>query len=123
LIRTLSTDLAPGAGFRFRSNLPIHLEFAAFSKSTLTETHYIMELFDVELASEDARRSVDADMANRWLTPDEIRVGRTHDGRPVSPTMQRLLEAMTSALSIGVTSKTTFITTRPDASEDRPGAA
>lgn len=53
-----------------------------------------MELFEVELASEAARRTVDADTANQWLTPDEIRIGRTHDRRAVSPTMQRLPEAL-----------------------------
>jgi 8-oxo-dGTP pyrophosphatase MutT (NUDIX family) len=104
LVREIGEELhlEPGADFLVRSDLPIHCEFDAFSVSTRVDTHYIMELFDVELVSEEARCTVDADLQNRWLTETEIRTGTTLDGRPVSPTMIRLLKAWQSEPERGV---------------------
>jgi hypothetical protein len=55
----------------------------------------VVELFEVAL-TEEARHKIDAKSENRWVTEAEVRKGLAHDGRPVSPTMKRLLEAMTS---------------------------
>jgi ADP-ribose pyrophosphatase YjhB (NUDIX family) len=81
--------------FRIESKAPMHIEFNAFSEGSRTDTHYIMELFGVDLVSEDACLNVDEGPQNRWLTASEIRGGRTGDARPISPTMKRLLETMT----------------------------
>jgi len=78
------------------SALPTHLKFTDFSESTQTQTHYIIELFSVELSS-GAHHRVEANSENRWLTDAEIQAGETRVGRPVSATMKRLLEAMESA--------------------------
>jgi 8-oxo-dGTP pyrophosphatase MutT (NUDIX family) len=75
---------------------PMPLEFTAWSESAQTETAYHMELFEVELTGVEARRTVDADPQNRWLSEPEIRAERGHDGRPISPTMARVLDAVGS---------------------------
>ncbi|MBM4040912.1 MAG: NUDIX hydrolase [Planctomycetes bacterium] len=68
-----------------------HLDYTAWSESAQAETAYTMELFDVELTSDTARRAVDADSACRWLTEAEVRARRCADGQPVSRTMGELL--------------------------------
>jgi 8-oxo-dGTP pyrophosphatase MutT (NUDIX family) len=67
-----------------------HLDYTAWSDHARVDTEYAMELFAVEL-SEDAERSLVGNPWARWLGDDEIRSGRCHDGRPVSPTMGLLL--------------------------------
>ena len=66
------------------------VEYSAWSESARAETQYTMELFAVELTSA-ARASADEDPRNRWLSGPEIASQRCQDGRPVSATMQRLL--------------------------------
>lgn len=55
-----------------------------------------MALFAVELR-DTAVAKVKADAQNRWLSEAEIAAERCHDGRPVSPTMRRVLSAVGSA--------------------------
>ena len=52
-----------------------------------------MELFIVDLGPE-ACSNVGDDAGNLWLSETEIDAGQTHDGRPVSPTMKRLCDAV-----------------------------
>ncbi len=85
--------LVEGADFQMSPAFPIHLEFTDFSESARTETDYIMELFALELDSR-AIPKVEGNPENRWLTEAEIEAGRTHDGRPVSTTMRRLLHEL-----------------------------
>jgi 8-oxo-dGTP pyrophosphatase MutT (NUDIX family) len=73
----------------------VHLEYSAWSESANAETWYVMELFGVEL-TEEAWHKIDAESENSWLSGTEICSGSAHDGMPVSSTMKRLLEAMTS---------------------------
>lgn len=70
-----------------------HLEYAAWSESAQAETAYTIELFDADLTSDAARRRVNADAECRWLTEAEVRARQCSDGRPVSETMERLLDA------------------------------
>lgn len=71
-----------------------HLEYRAWSERAQTETAYTMELFDVRLVSDAARCKVDADPRNRWLGEDEIQTRCCRDGKPVSETVKRLLDAI-----------------------------
>lgn len=66
------------------------LEYTAWSHSAGQDTQYTIELFDVELTAA-ARRKVDADPINRWLTEAEIRDQRTTDDNPVSETVGVML--------------------------------
>ncbi|MGO9465409.1 MAG: tetratricopeptide repeat protein [Isosphaeraceae bacterium] len=86
-------ELGEGADYQVSPAPPMHLEFTDFSESTQTETCYIMELFGVELGSA-AYPKVDRNAENRWLSEAEIEAGQTHDGRPVSATMKRMLGAI-----------------------------
>ena len=79
-----------GTDYRIAAEPATHLEFVDFSRSAQTETRYIMELFTVRLGKA-ARRKVEADAANRWLSDAEIQSQRTGDAQVVSPTMRRVL--------------------------------
>jgi 8-oxo-dGTP pyrophosphatase MutT (NUDIX family) len=68
-------------------------EFTAWSESATADTAYILELWDVILTPA-AAEGVSADPANRWVTSAEVQSGATADGRPVSPTMRRLLAVL-----------------------------
>jgi 8-oxo-dGTP pyrophosphatase MutT (NUDIX family) len=91
LVREIAEELhlSEGTDYRVSAEPPIHLEFVDFSQSTQTQTHYIMELFNVELNPEVHPR-VESNSANRWLSAAEIEAGQTQDGQPVSATMKRL---------------------------------
>jgi 8-oxo-dGTP pyrophosphatase MutT (NUDIX family) len=93
MVRELGEELGleEGTGFRVAAEPLAHLEYTAWSESAGAETRYTLELFEVELVGAVAQQRVDADPANRWLTREEIRLERCEDGKPVSPTMARLL--------------------------------
>jgi isopentenyldiphosphate isomerase len=95
VIREIGEELGLQEGIEFR--LPAkplaHLEYMAWSGSAGEETAYTMELFEVELIGSTARQKVDTDPHNRWLTDEEIRSEKCHDGQAVSPTMSRLLSS------------------------------
>ncbi len=103
-IREIREELALGLEHDFTSQPrpPVHVEFDAFSESTQTGTHCKMDLFEVEPASDEARSQVHQDPSHRWLSAAEIRSGTTGDGRPVTPTMKRLLEAWQQEREPGV---------------------
>jgi 8-oxo-dGTP pyrophosphatase MutT (NUDIX family) len=67
-----------------------HLDYTAWSNRARAETEYAMELFAVDL-DERAEASLRNNPAVRWLSDDEIRLGRCGDGRPVSSTMGWLI--------------------------------
>ncbi len=70
------------------------LDFTAASVSAGVETRYILSVYAVCLTSPEAEALVAADPNHRWLTADEIEQGQTSDGRLVSATMLRLLDAL-----------------------------
>ena len=84
-------DLREGTDYEMAAEPAGHLEFVAHSQRTNEETAYTTELFEVRLHTGPARRKVDADPQNRWLSESEICSGRTDDGQSVSPTMQLML--------------------------------
>ena len=98
LVREIAEELHLGEGtdYLVAAEPHKHLEFADFSRSTQTQTHYIMELFNVKLGS-GAHLRVEADPANRWLTDAEIQAEQTTEGQAVSATMKRLMGALLSA--------------------------
>ena len=77
--------------FVISDEAPTPIEFQEWSLSARAETRYVMELFNVALCPTPAVEAIDRDPLNRWLTEAEIRRGVSADGRPVSPTMIRLL--------------------------------
>jgi 8-oxo-dGTP pyrophosphatase MutT (NUDIX family) len=99
LLREIAEELALREEVDFLAALePIaHLEYDAWSRSAKADTRYVIELFNVELSS-GAHAKVASNSANRWLTETEIAAGQTHDGRPVSATMKRLLGEVSSDL-------------------------
>jgi 8-oxo-dGTP pyrophosphatase MutT (NUDIX family) len=99
LVREIAEELQlhEGPDFRVSGQEPLHQEFVEFSRSAQTETRYIMDLFNVKL-NDTADPKVDSESANRWLSEVEIEAEKTDDGRPVSPTMKRLIGAMNQPL-------------------------
>lgn len=73
------------------TSLPV--EYTAWSERAKEDTQYHMELFPVILTP-DALVRVENNPDNRWLTWKEIESDRTNDGRPVSPTLMRLVKQM-----------------------------
>ena len=95
MIREIGEELEIVAGQDFLvADQPLaHLDYTAWSDGARQETHYVMELFEVQLLGEAARQRVESDARNRWLTEQEIHEKRCSDGSPVSETMGLLLEA------------------------------
>jgi 8-oxo-dGTP pyrophosphatase MutT (NUDIX family) len=89
-------DLQEDRDYAVAAGPPIPVEFTDWSESAQTETTYVMELFEVALTGPEARPRVDADPQNRWLSEPEIQAERCHDGRRISATMTRLLDALRS---------------------------
>jgi 8-oxo-dGTP pyrophosphatase MutT (NUDIX family) len=95
LVREIAEELhlREGNDYNATAGPLARLDYRAFSESARTETRYITELYEVDLTG-DARAIVDGDPRNRWLDEAEIAGERCRDGRPVSATMQRLLDAV-----------------------------
>jgi 8-oxo-dGTP pyrophosphatase MutT (NUDIX family) len=93
LVREVAEELGllEGTDYIAEAALPAPLEYIAFSRGAGVETHYTMELFNLELVGDDARPRIDADGNNRWLSESEIEAESTCDGQPVSATMKRIL--------------------------------
>lgn len=93
VVREVSEELGlrDSTDFRAAAEPLARVEYTAWSESAAQETHYTMELFDVELAGDTAWQTVDGDSRNRWLTETEIRAQRCADGQPASESMVRLL--------------------------------
>jgi 8-oxo-dGTP pyrophosphatase MutT (NUDIX family) len=82
--------MTEGHDFTVAAKPQSRLHYIHWSERARTETDYTVELFEAELLG-DASRTVSADPSNRWLSESDIRAGRCHDGRAVSPTMIRIL--------------------------------
>jgi 8-oxo-dGTP pyrophosphatase MutT (NUDIX family) len=84
-------EIAEGTGCLVGECPLAHLDYTAWSAGAGEETHYVMELFDVQLFDDAVWQQVDADPQNRWLTAAEILGKRCRDGLLVSETMGLLL--------------------------------
>lgn len=67
------------------------MKFEGWSQNSQSQTAYTMAVFDVSLLNSPAVAKLNGDDRVRWLALEEIRKGLCGDGRPVSPTMGRLL--------------------------------
>ncbi len=92
MVREIGEELGleEGTDFVMAGAPAAHLEYNAWSHGAREETTYTMELFDVQLEPS-ARAAIEANPANRWLSEDEVRTGRSADGRPVSETVSLIL--------------------------------
>jgi ADP-ribose pyrophosphatase YjhB (NUDIX family) len=75
-------------------NGSVGLEFTAWSQRSQSNTRYEIEVFAARLLHERAQAAVAAEPHNRWLTHEEIRAGRCHDGTSISETLTRALNAV-----------------------------
>jgi 8-oxo-dGTP pyrophosphatase MutT (NUDIX family) len=73
-----------------------HLDYEAWSESAGQTTAYTVEVFQVLLNGSLAIDKIDTIPINRWVTLDEVQLGRTADDRRISPTMKRLVEQVGS---------------------------
>jgi 8-oxo-dGTP pyrophosphatase MutT (NUDIX family) len=83
--------LQEGRDFIVAREPMVRLEYTDWSESAQEETEYTVELFEVRLP-DSARRLVDANPDNCWISAAEIRRGHTTAGRRISATVKRLLE-------------------------------
>jgi hypothetical protein len=95
LVRELAEEIHLREGTDYTAGAePLNrIEFTAFSESAQTQTQYLMALFEVDLIG-DAQSLVDANPQNRWLSEAEIARERCQDGKLVSATILRILNAM-----------------------------
>ena len=84
--------LEPEVDFLVAAKPQSHLEYVAGSEGARAETAYTMELYPLALAGDFSQDKVDGDLDNRWLSLAEIQSAATSDGKPVSATMNLLLE-------------------------------
>ena len=84
-------NIVEGEDFLVADQPLAHLDYTAWSTGARQETHYVMELFDVQIVGDSAWHKVASNDRNRWLTETEIREQRCPDGQAVSETMSRLL--------------------------------
>lgn len=80
--------------FRVDAEPVSHLNFVAWSENARSETFYSIDLFAVELFGEKARKTLASSANLRWLNREEIVAQECADGKPVSPTMTRLLNEL-----------------------------
>lgn len=69
-----------------------HLEYVGWSEGPRAETAYTMELYELTLTGDFSLDKVDGDGKNRWLDPAEIQAASTKDGKPISATMNLLMQ-------------------------------
>lgn len=109
LVREIKEELGIDLGKDFvMADRPVaHLEYTAPSRSASVATDYTIEMFGVQsltdyvvhmfgvrLQDADATADFQAPHELQWVTEEEIRSRRCRDGRPVSETMERLLNAI-----------------------------
>jgi 8-oxo-dGTP pyrophosphatase MutT (NUDIX family) len=85
--------LRPEADFTVSPEAMQHLQYAAWSQRAKLDTEYTTELFAAVLRGKAADETVGRHDV-RWIGAEEIRSGLCADGRPVSPTAVRLLDAV-----------------------------
>lgn len=84
-------DLMPGLEFDVSEQPRARLEYTDRSDSAGEETAYEIELFDVNVKGGSAHEKISADVANRWLSAEEIEQRSCADGQPVSRTVGKCL--------------------------------
>ncbi|MCA9070436.1 MAG: NUDIX hydrolase [Planctomycetaceae bacterium] len=84
--------LEPEADFVVADTPQSQLEYMGWADGTRQETAYTMELYSVQLTGDFAHDKIDSDADNRWLWETEIQNRETSDGKPISGTMNLLLE-------------------------------
>jgi 8-oxo-dGTP pyrophosphatase MutT (NUDIX family) len=96
LVREIEEELGLRDGVECRvSDRPrARLQYLRWSDRAQTVTEYAIEVFETELRAPSAVEVEGPDGSNRWLSLSDIRIGRTPDGRAVSPTMGELLERL-----------------------------
>ena len=89
--REVEEELALGAADFDVAAAPLaHFEYEAFSASAGVPTHYLMAVFPTELAGE-LGATVGDRPENAWVGTEEVRAGRTADGRRISPSVGTIL--------------------------------
>jgi 8-oxo-dGTP pyrophosphatase MutT (NUDIX family) len=93
LIRELKEELeVTDEQFRVaESPVKPRIEYVAFSHGSGVETLYRMELFKVEILSEEAFKKIETLGNNRWQSENEIVKLRTTDDKPISEQVRTLL--------------------------------
>lgn len=96
VIREIGEELGleEGRDFRVDADPVTHLDYVAWSEKSRSDTHYSMDLFPVELRGEEARKTLAGSANLSWLSRGEILAQECADGKPVSPTMTRLLNSL-----------------------------
>ena len=96
LVREIAEELglSEGQDYAMGSAPLAHVTYAAKSRRTGEDTRYAVELFAVRLASDAVWDRIAADARVRLVTEAEIRSQRCGDGKPISPTMLRLLDSV-----------------------------
>jgi hypothetical protein len=89
--------LTEGIDYSMTSEPVAHIEFVAFSHRANTETHYVLKAFALNGLTQQARTLITTNPDNRWVTAEEIRARETHDNKPISETMSRLLPYLESS--------------------------
>jgi 8-oxo-dGTP pyrophosphatase MutT (NUDIX family) len=99
IVRELGEELgiAEGRNFLVPARPITRLEFDAWSRSVQVETHYVMDIFPVQILGDATWQVLRADSRVRCVTEAEIRAQRGEDGAPVSPTMVRVIESLPPA--------------------------
>jgi 8-oxo-dGTP pyrophosphatase MutT (NUDIX family) len=70
------------------------LRFQAWSEAARTFTSYEFAIYEVTLTGDSALAKIMANPDNRWVTEAEILAGLCTDGTRISPTMTRVLTAL-----------------------------
>ncbi len=94
LVREIDEELGLTAGvdYDLAPVPPRRWRFTARSERAREMTAYSIAAFAASL-SRQARATVDRDPRNCWLSADEIRAGRTSDGRPISDLFARAVRS------------------------------
>ncbi|HCO26876.1 hypothetical protein [Gimesia maris] len=83
-------ELVPFEDFILSQEPLAHLAFSEKSTPDDSSEHYIVELFDFQELNSAARKSLENDLRNRWINEQEIEVGSTMDGFPISDLFRSL---------------------------------
>ena len=96
MIREMAEELGveEGRDFTVSAEPAKHLEYVAWSARAQADTLYTVELFQVEIVGAAAWAALGQRQDTRWLTQAEIEAQRSADGKPISPTMGRLLDSI-----------------------------
>jgi 8-oxo-dGTP pyrophosphatase MutT (NUDIX family) len=96
VVREVTEELGITEGLDFVvSQEPLtYLRFRADSRGAGVETEYTFALFGLEFLGDSVRKRLEGDERLRWVSGEEIKAGRSADGRDISPTMKRVLQTL-----------------------------